>query len=117
MPGEDRDLRCNGCGQGWALRQTDIVNQVPPRFCPSCGTATLVRETGRLIDGAACFKGIPEGLVAGLYNYWRDGMRDAEAMHCCFPYRRFVDYMRGVLAGHLVLDLTTEDEDAETETP
>lgn len=113
MPGEDRDLRCNVCGQGWALRQTDIANQVPPTFCPTCGTKSLVRETGRFLEGATAFKKAPE-LSTALYVYWRNGLDSCTpSTGTCYPYRRYVDFFNAVLEGRLVLDLTDADEENE----
>lgn len=95
MP-ETTTLRCQACGQGWQLHQTDVFNQLPAQFCPICGTPTLERDPSALALKAKCFTGVNAKLVELLYTTWRLDLDKDGAMQ---EHKRFIDYIHAQLTG------------------
>jgi NADH pyrophosphatase NudC (nudix superfamily) len=100
-------LRCQKCAQGFKISLTDVYNNLPPKFCPICGTPTLQKAQERVtksahtgqtifVENVACFAGIDPELVAILYQNWR--YYDAkEQPHVKQPHR-FIDYLKEALS-------------------
>lgn len=100
MP-EQITMRCQACGQGWQLVQTDVYNTLPPTHCPQCGTPTLVRDSQALGGGAACFANVSKQLVELLYREWRLPVIAERTTRAGAANRhsRFIDYLRAALSG------------------